>query len=157
MRRVLEEHQYQEWDELSEKEKDAHRFDYSKSSLCRCLSDSGADDVSFHIKGRLEELGLPNDDVSWSLSFCQGDGVAFCGRVSLSENLPVTLMDRQKDRHPDLISLRYLIAAGYYSVEYRLTKNSHGHRYGHGRCIDARCMMSGEATLPAWEGLAARV
>ena len=136
MRRVLEERQYREWNELSEKEKDVHRFDYSKSSLCRCLSDSGADDVSFYIKGRLEELGLPNGDVSWSLSACQGDGVAFYGRVSLSEKLLVTLMDRQKDQRSDLSSLRYLIAVGHYSVEYRLFRNSYGRRYSHGRCIE---------------------
>lgn len=131
---VLESRQYREWKELSADEKEFHKYYYDKSSLCRCLHRIGSEDVSLHFRYRLEELGMPTDDVRWSLSNCQGDGVAFYGNVPLTEKLLVHLMV-PLGYHHGMTALRYLIAAGQYSVEYKLSPNSYGHHYTHGRCI----------------------
>lgn len=37
--------------------------------------------VNDRFKERLEELGLPTEDIRWRLSYSQGDGVAFYGSV----------------------------------------------------------------------------
>lgn len=37
---------------------------------------------------KLEDTGYPSDKISWSLSCCQGDGVAFTGRIDLDLVVP---------------------------------------------------------------------
>lgn len=39
--------------------------------------------VTNWFKYRLAKLGYPNDEVHWSLGYCQGDGMAFSGYVNL--------------------------------------------------------------------------
>lgn len=46
---------------------------------------SDADAITEMFKSRLEEAGLSELEPRWSLSYCQGDGVAFYGRVDLEE------------------------------------------------------------------------
>lgn len=55
-------------------QRDAHEF-FEASTL----TDS--------FKQSLEEVGLPSDDVNWSLSYSQGDGVGFYGNFSIGEYL----------------------------------------------------------------------
>jgi len=43
------------------------------------------DRISEDFRECLKELGLPEDDVRWSLSWRQGDGVAFSGTVDLEK------------------------------------------------------------------------
>lgn len=38
-----------------------------------------------YFEEQLEELGLPSGDVRWSLSYSQGDGVAFYGKVDIRD------------------------------------------------------------------------
>jgi hypothetical protein len=38
-------------------------------------------------KERLEEVGLPSDDIRWSLNYTQGDGVAFYGQIDIKDYL----------------------------------------------------------------------
>lgn len=38
-------------------------------------------------KERLDEVGLPSDDIRWSLSYSQGDGVGFSGHIDIKDYL----------------------------------------------------------------------
>lgn len=70
------------YEELSDKAKEKARdgWRHSLQGGDPFLSDVITDDF----KMRLEEVGLPTD-VSWSLGYCQGDGVAFSGYVDLEK------------------------------------------------------------------------
>ena len=45
------------------------------------------DDLSEVFKAELNALGLPDDNVQWSLGYSQGDGVAFYGTIDVEEYL----------------------------------------------------------------------
>lgn len=71
------------FDELSEKAQETALENFKKHYeypfFCEDLTDLFND--------RLAELGLPNEDVQWSLSYSQGDGVAFYGSVDVETYL----------------------------------------------------------------------
>jgi len=70
------------YEELSEqaKKKACDEWRHSLSGGDPFLSECITEDFT----SRLEELGLPTD-MSWSLGYCQGDGVAFTGYVDLEK------------------------------------------------------------------------
>ena len=136
---VLESRIYREWAELSQKEKNTHLYDYQKSAVCQCLHDIGSDDVSMHLKDTLDELDLPSDDIAWSLSNCQGDGVAFYGKVIMTEKLLATILG-ERAMESLFIALRYMIATDALSITYRLSRNDYGRYYTHGRCIQCEIL-----------------
>lgn len=49
--------------------------------------------VSEDFKYELSELGYPTEKVYWSLSYCQGDGVAFYGRIDDVSKVAARLLE----------------------------------------------------------------
>lgn len=83
--------------------------------------------LSEWMKDRLDEVGLPADDLEWSLSYSQGDGVAFYGLVEDLDKLVRHLRKRTATR-----CLRYTDADdSNYMVSVSLSRNSFGWHYSH--------------------------
>lgn len=72
-------------------------------------------------KIQLAELGFEGVDVFWSLGYCQGDGVAFYGRVDME-----TL--KEKDREARMLIERLEAAGDELSIEIT-GKNNHYHHW----------------------------
>lgn len=83
-----------------------------------------SEDVTENFKYKLEELGLPTDDVEWSLSHCQGDGMAFYGYVDMAKVARTLLADES-------LELYKLIEAENLSIVAKIYRNSFGHHYSH--------------------------
>lgn len=90
-----------------------------------------AGDVTEHIKARLEPLGLPVGDIQWSLSSCQGDGVAFYGPIDLPRFIR-TIYGRGRVRREQRYALGRAIFDG---VGVKIIRNHLGHRYSHARTM----------------------
>ena len=84
------------------------------------FDDVDTSSLSEYFSEWLEELGLPGDDVRWSLNCCQGDGVAFYGSVDL---------DRMAFLHSEIApELRYLAEFQLdVSISKRLSLSSYDH------------------------------
>ena len=84
--------------------------DEAKEKAREWYRDGDSEMTSDQFEYRLEELGLPNKDIRWSLSCCQGDGVAFYGELDIEEYLTKNklktkfkkLFDNDKDIAPFL-------------------------------------------------------
>lgn len=77
-----------EFKELDEKAKENAR-EWARDTHNEC--GFSVDDVSADFKNTLSEMGLSSLKAWWSLSSCQGDGVAFEGKVDLD-----SFIERQK-------------------------------------------------------------
>ena len=71
------------FEELTESAKKAAREWHSKDGLDEFQCES----ITEGFQSQLEVLGLPTEKVHWSISYCQGDGVAFYGSVDVEEYL----------------------------------------------------------------------
>jgi len=69
-----------QFDELSDEAK-AHAIENERQAWYGYFETR---DLTEEFKWALEPLGFPTDDIAWSLSSCQGDGVAFYGDVDLA-------------------------------------------------------------------------
>lgn len=101
--------------------------------------------VTEHFKNRLSGLGYPDDlQVEWSLSYCQGDGMAFYGRLSLDDtaNLMNRLLSPDRkgikpvDRFKNLLAQKHIdpmlrVMDEYGGFDLAIGKNSLGHHYSH--------------------------
>ena len=70
------------FDELDEQAKEKARAWFRNRPM-----DFESEDLTQMFKEDLQELGYPTNDVRWSLSFSQGDGVAFYGIVHEVEKI----------------------------------------------------------------------
>ncbi len=86
--------------ELSEESKETARNWWKEA-----FDENDSDNVTQPMKDKLEDIGLPSEDIRWRLSNCQGDGVAFYGSVDVEEYLIANklktkfrkLFDKDKD------------------------------------------------------------
>lgn len=86
----------------------------------------------------IEELkgyGLPTDDFCFSLTHSQGDGVAFYGDVTYSDDLIIMLEDGYtlSLAHARMIR-KYVEAQGHLGIY--ITRNSYGYRYSHANTMN---------------------
>lgn len=83
--------------------------------------------ITENFEYRLQELNYPTQDISWSLSYCQGDGVAFYGTIGIDNMIHITerlLEGGDKELFDKIVKEGYTINA-------RIYRNSYGHRYSH--------------------------
>jgi hypothetical protein len=93
------------------------------------------EDLQNEFAERLSEYGFPTNDVEWSLGYCQGDGVAFYGRVDVETYCRKRRVLRR---------MRPLLAADPYVT---IERNSFGYHYSHWNTMD----VSGEFYGPETE------
>lgn len=80
-------------------------------------------------KEELANKGLPNEDIRYSLSYCQGDGVAFYG------NIDIDLLCEKDEKAKDLIeAIRKFDPDVYLAIT--IKKSSHFHMYDHYNTMD---------------------
>ena len=78
----------------------------------------------------LQKLYYPSDNVEWSLSYCQGDGVAFYGHINKDDLYKIVERNRESlsDTHYELYEKIY--NDGLY-IEADIVRNSFGYHYSH--------------------------
>ena len=111
--RIIETTVYR-YDELSEAAK-AKAVERVRSDLSEYLE---YDNLTEWMGEYLSERGLPSEDIRFSLSYCQGDGVAFYGEVDVP-----TLLRKYR------VLSRYRSILDHVIVS--LSPNSYGHHYSH--------------------------
>lgn len=85
----------------------------------------------------LVDAGYLETKVSWSLSYCQGDGVAFYGKMSFRQldSLIARLSNGNKEmRHLWFKKIKKW--SDYCSIDIRIERNAFGHRYSHFNTMD---------------------
>lgn len=63
-------------------------------------------DLTISFQERLKELGLPHENIQWSLGYSQGDGVSFYGAVDVEAYLQATELARLPEAPGAGISVR---------------------------------------------------
>lgn len=100
-----------------------------------CWDDSDNDQVTELFRQELEEAGYPTDDINWSLSYCQGDGMAFYTNSKDGGNLRrvwLRRISRGWSREDRRTLYRLLQAYDFTDcVWMKITRTSYGHRYSH--------------------------
>lgn len=98
------------------------------------MSDSGAIEGEFIgeiFMESLEERGLPTDDVEFSLSYSKGDGVAFYGRVEMTQKL-LNKLDMTDDSR---MYIEQAQARGW-TVDADIVRNHWATHYSHWNTMD---------------------
>ncbi|MCB5366963.1 MULTISPECIES: hypothetical protein [Bacillati] len=112
------------YEELSEEAKKCAR-DWYRSILDRDFSfESQMITENFEII--LEKKGYPTEDIEWSLSYCQGDGVAFYGSIQDIDKVAKRLLSEADYKLFNLIFNDH----GLY-IDCEIFRNSYGYHYSH--------------------------
>lgn len=115
------------YDELNAEAQERARISYR-------MADSGAIEGEFIdevFKDSLAEKGLPNGDVEYSLSYSQGDGVAFYGRVETSQKL----LDKLDLTDDSRMFIEQAQARGW-TVDADIVRNQWATHYAHWNTMD---------------------
>ena len=99
-----------------------------------------SEDITSNFNYRLDELGLPTDDVEWSLNHCQGDGVAFYGFVDMPR-VARRLLEGES------LKLYELIKAEDLTISAKLYRNSFGHHYSHYNTMEIEMIADDNETI----------
>jgi hypothetical protein len=83
--------------------------------------------ITEHFEEVLKEKHLPNEDIEWSLAYCQGDGVAFYGTV-YNDDIKIIAKNFLNDEDYKLLEA---IHNEDFTVEAKIYRNSYGYRYSH--------------------------
>ena len=89
---------------------------------------------------RLAELGYPTDDVNWSLSYCQGDGVAFYGDIDVPKVA-------QRLLKGDVLELFNRMVEENLTISMSLYRNSFGHHYSHWNTMEVEIDGDDDGTM----------
>ncbi len=113
-------YQFEELDDKAkERARDWYREDMDLSDSLRELFE--------HDVG---EAGYPTEKIEWSLGYCQGDGMAFYGR--LTEEDLVRVAERLYTQDSDMLKRVRSIAA---NISVTVCRNGSGRHYSHYNCM----------------------
>lgn len=116
MRTVVETKTVYKYDELSERAK-SKALDRFNEGL------DASEEINEIIKGELEDAGLSSLDViEFSLGYCQGDGVAFYGKLDLEE---------LSKKNPEVKEILSKLGEKKIEVWGEVIRNSSGYHYTH--------------------------
>ena len=76
-----------------------------------------SDCIGENFKEALKDAGYCTDNVEWSLSSCQGDGVNFAGDIDLDVVLPRILTEKELSRY------KLIVKAGMYFSSHKVESN----------------------------------
>ena len=80
------------------------------------------DDLTMVFQETLKQWGFPDDQIEWSLSYSQGDGIAFYGGIDVKQYLAHT---KQTTKFRDLLRSPNIYIEAY------INRNSFGYHYSH--------------------------
>lgn len=87
--------------------------------------------ISEDFKYDLGELNYPTEDLEWSLSHCQGDGVAFYGKIGFEDmNAIVNRLEGEEGCDID-IELYNDLSINDFLIYGKIYRNSYGYHYSH--------------------------
>lgn len=118
------------FEELSEK---AQAFAVEKEKEDRYSDSLYSDMLKESFENILNEKHLPNETIEFSLSYCQGDGVAFYGKLTdeqIKSLIGIYLSEyKEKDEKRVEVTLYNLIEN--HGLEIEIERNSYGYHYSH--------------------------
>ena len=120
-----------EYSELGFEAREAARNWYKETE------DDISGDIAESYRYALEELGYPISDIKFSLSYCQGDGMAFYGRVELPEFLAKRMTDSclefkiVDENRKTLQELYKELGDGINYIDCNIIRRNCGYRYSH--------------------------
>ena len=126
------------YDELNAEAQERARISYR-------MADSGAiegESIAEAIEEELELLGLPNDDAEFSLSYSQGDGVAFYGRVEMTQKL-LNKLDMTDDSR---MFIEQAQARGW-TIDADIVRNHWATHYSHWNTMDVETYADDAASI----------
>lgn len=89
-------------------------------------------DISEHFAYKLKEKGFPTDDIEYSLSYCQGDGMAFYGRISTDDMDNVVDYLKESNLFDEAQhSYYHKLKENDFGISCDIERNSFGHHYSH--------------------------
>lgn len=96
-----------------------------------------AEFITENFQYELDELNYPSDDVSWSLGYSQGDGMAFYGHID--NEMMQKIVERNKDSMSEKeYKLYRKIVENDYVILGDIGKNSFGWHYSHYNTMNVR-------------------
>lgn len=111
------------FEELSDKAKQNAIKHYRESMDWQIISES----ITEKFTEKLSAMGYPTDDLEWSLSYSQGDGVAFYGEVDMDK-----VINRLEHKGYDLnYDLYRAIKDKGLTITAKIYRNSFGYHYSH--------------------------
>lgn len=111
------------FEELSDEAKQNAIKHYRESMDWQIISES----ITEKFTEKLSAIGYPTDDLEWSLSYSQGDGVAFYGEVDMDK-----VINRLEHKGYDLnYDLYRAINNKGLTITARIYRNSFGYHYSH--------------------------
>lgn len=78
--------------------------------------ESDAELLSETFEEKISEMGYCSDNIAWSLSCCQGDGVCFAGEVDI-EKISERLLENKKISSDEFSEIKTLIDEGFLTME----------------------------------------
>jgi len=124
------------FDELNAEAQERALREYKASDEWRDVSaDFANDDIDEMIRESLHEYCLPSDDVEYSLSHSQGDGVAFYGTVASCDIVEFIGFLRQRKERDYQQKIIDAIEAGA-TFELNIKRNQFGRQYSHAHSMD---------------------
>ncbi|MEL4886732.1 hypothetical protein N6P31_06525 [Pectobacterium betavasculorum] len=89
-----------------------------------------------NVQDLLTEAGWPEMEVDYSLSYCQGDGVAFYGSLHSGEMVELFAALVRQGYLTNREAKTFTKLVVQYDMTLRLTRNDFGQRYSHANCIN---------------------
>jgi hypothetical protein len=89
--------------------------------------------VNENFKQMVGDAGYPTDNIQWSLSYCQGDGMAFYGREDVDSKMLERLIAEgwAAPQGIDTAKVQRLVEIEAFSLAVDITPNSFGGNYAH--------------------------
>lgn len=85
------------------------------------------------------DAGYPTNNIQWSLSYCQGDGMAFYGTVDVDGKLLDRLVpDTNTVMGMKIATMKRLLEIDAISLVVEITPNSYGRHYSHYNTMDVQ-------------------
>ena len=112
----IEEVKVLQFNELSDTAKERARKWYRN-----CLNNDfsfESDCIGENFEEALKDAGYCTDNLKWSLSSCQGDGVNFAGDIDLDVVLPRILTEKELSRY------KLIVKAGMYFSNHKVKRNN---------------------------------
>lgn len=122
-----------QFEELSETAKEKAR-EWYKGTMNENFS-MEAVMISEMFEEHLNDIGYPTEDIAWSLNCCQGDGVAFYGKVDSDdlEKIAERVLNAKESKW-----FKLLLKAGL-DISIEIRRNSYGHHYSHWNTMEVEC------------------
>lgn len=114
-----------QFDELNEDAKKIAIEEFRKNMDLSNEADFITEDFAYELK----ELGYPIDDIEWRLSYSQGDGVAFYGKVEDMDKV-VKRLANDEGYSIDINLYNKIIEEGFV-INAKICRNSFGYHYSH--------------------------